>query len=122
MMEMSGGMSGMSGMSGGMGLNSIGGEGMPSGMGGPEAAPAGEALRLKATPGKAVVPGLTYLGTGKESELLGKAESDGIDYLFFFEVEVKSQRQLIVNETKLRLIDQSMQRFHAPAALHESYG
>lgn len=102
MMEMS---SGMPGMGGGMALNGIGGEGMP---GGAPATPAGDALRLRATPGKPIVPGLTYLGTGKESELLGKAETEGLDYIFLFEVKVEMKRQrgqqLVSNDTKLRLL------------------
>ena len=103
-------MAGMPGMGGGMGLNGIGGEGMPGipGAGGEPASPAGEALRLRATPGKAIVPGLTYLGTGKESELLGKAETEGLDYIFLFEVKVEMKRQrgqqMVSNDTKLRLL------------------
>ncbi len=95
------GMPGMMGMSGGADMPMMG-----SGMGAPAgAAPTGDqALRLKATPGKSVVPGLTYLGTGKETELLGKAEAEGIDFLFLFEVEVKAQRQRINNDTKLKLM------------------
>ncbi len=109
-MGMSGmGMSGM-GMSGGMsgpGMNDIG-AGMPGGEGAPGAAPAtSDSLGIKATPGKVATPGCTYLGTGKESELLGKAEAEGIDYMFLFDVTVKPpapRQQLVQNDTKLRLI------------------
>lgn len=106
MMGMASGMPGMS--PGGMGMESFGGEGMPGMGGGGEAAPSDEALRLKATPGKPVVPGLTYLGTGKEPELLGKAETEGLDYLFLFEVKVemkrRGQQQIVNNDSKLRLL------------------
>ena len=100
-------MGGMPGMGGGMGLNSFGGEGMPGGAGGAPAAAADEALRLRATAGKAIVPGLTFLGTGKETELLGKAETEGLDYIFMFEVKVEMKRrgqQMVSNDTKLRLL------------------
>ena len=104
MMEM--GM-GMPGMGGGMGLNSFGGEGMPGAGGAPAAAAADEALRLRATAGKAIVPGLTFLGTGKETELLGKAEAEDLDYIFMFEVKAEMKRrgqQMVSNDTKLRLL------------------
>ena len=60
MMGMSSGMSG----SGGMGMNNGAEGGMPGmGMPGAPGAPAAsESLRLKATPGKAIVPGLTLPG------------------------------------------------------------
>lgn len=60
--------------------------------------------RMKAVPGKVVVPGLLYLGTGSLTELTEKCQSENIDYLFFFEVNVKAQRQRIQNDTRLRLI------------------
>lgn len=107
MMEMSSGMSGMSGMNTGMGPTGIGMDGM-GGMNGQAAPATNDSLRLRATPGKPIVPGLTYLGTGKESELLGKAETEGVDYIFLFEVKVEMKRQrqgqMVSNDTKLRLL------------------
>ncbi len=102
MMDM--GSAGMPGMMPGMGMAGMSGDGT-SGSGVPgTGATQDEALRLRATAGKVVVPGLTFLGTGKETELLGKAETEGLDYLFYYEVEVKAQRGLVVNDTRLRLI------------------
>ncbi|MCC6508038.1 MAG: hypothetical protein IT423_02960, partial [Pirellulaceae bacterium] len=96
---MSPGMMGdMSGMPGGMaGMPGMGPDGTPL-------ASADPALRERAVPGKQMVPGLLYLGTGSQSELAGKAEAEGVDYLFIFEVEVKGQRNGISNDTRLKLI------------------
>lgn len=60
--------------------------------------------RMRAVPGKVIVPGLLYLGTGSATELAAKCEAENIDYLFVFEVNVKAQRQRVQNDTRLRLI------------------
>jgi hypothetical protein len=78
----------------------IPGAGVPN----PLAAPKDPALRMRAVAGKQVVPGLLFLGTGSPNELAAKAEKQGIDYLFVFEVNVKAQRGMIQNDTRLRLI------------------
>ncbi len=41
---------------------------------------------------KQIVPGLMFLGTGTKTELLGKAEAEGIDFVFFFDVDVENKR------------------------------
>ncbi len=101
---------GMGGMNGMM-MSSEGGmpggfaPGMAPGMGaaGQPAAPTDAAARMRATPGKVIVPGLLYLGTGNQSELAGKAETEGVDFIFLFDVDVKPGRML-VNDTRLKLI------------------
>ena len=104
-------MNGMAGMGGMSGMTGMGGAmmsgGMPPGMSGAPATPAvaaDGALRLKATAGTAIVPGLTYLGTGSQTELIAKAETEQIDYLFVFDVSVKVQRGAVFNDTRMRLI------------------
>ncbi|MGN6545047.1 MAG: hypothetical protein ACTHK7_08370 [Aureliella sp.] len=62
------------------------------------------APRMRAVPGKVVVPGLLYVGTGTVAELSEKAQQEGIDFLFLFEVSVKAARGVIHNDTRLRLV------------------
>jgi hypothetical protein len=109
-----GGVNGMNGMSGsydgGMGSSMMSpgmesGDIYGSGAAPGAAAPTDAALRLRATPDKVIVPGLTYLGTGEQSELAAKAEKEGIDFLFVYDVSVKAQRGLVQNDTRLRLIN-----------------
>lgn len=68
------------------------------------AKPADAALRMRAVPGKVVVPGLLYVGTGSAAELEEKAQQEGIDFLFLFEVNVKPARGMVHNDTRLRLV------------------
>ncbi len=72
--------------------------------GGPGGGAAEKRKTIKA--GKVVTPGLVYLGTGSQSELLKKAVEQGVDAVFVFDVEAKQNRltQLINNETRLRLM------------------
>jgi hypothetical protein len=95
---MGGPMAGMPSMSseGGYGPGQTGGT---PGTAGPDPTP-----RMRAVPGKVIVPGLLYLGTGTATELAAKCETENIDYLFVFDVNVKAQRQRVQNDTRLRLI------------------
>jgi mono/diheme cytochrome c family protein len=107
---MSGGMSGMAGgmsggMSGGMGLEDGFGEsnfGGGMGMGGGE----GAAARKPVKPGQNITPGLVFLGTGSQQELVKKAEEAGVDGIFLFDVEVSqnARNKIVTNETKVRLL------------------
>ncbi len=70
----------------------------------PIAGPRDAAPRMRAIPGKQIVPGLLYLGTGSKNDLVAKAVQEGIDHLFLYEVNVTAKANNIQNETRLRLI------------------
>jgi hypothetical protein len=119
-----GAMGGMAGMMSGMMGAGPGGEmgyggGVPGGESGYGGAPAGAAAaRPKTAPGKAIVPGLFYLGTGGQSDIVSKAEKEGIDYIFFFEVSVEARRNLISNDTRLRLVSAKGENLGASSTLN----
>ncbi len=62
--------------------------------------------RRRGMPGEVITPGLVYLGTGSQGELLEKAAEQNVDGLFVFDVEASQNRLtgLINNETRLRLV------------------
>jgi hypothetical protein len=63
-------------------------------------------LRLNAKVGESIAPGLLYVGTGSQDELLEKANEAGVDGLFVFDVEASENRrtQLVNNKTRLRFV------------------
>lgn len=79
-----------------------GSAGMP-GTASPGAAPTDASLRMQAVAGKAIVPGLLFLGTGSANDLVEKAQKEGVDFLFMFDVNVKAGR-FVNNDTRLRLL------------------
>lgn len=81
----------------------MGGEGYGEGGGGGDA-PAAKP-RKTVRPGQSITPGLVYLGTGSQQELLQKAIEAGVDGLFVFDVEATANRRtgLVNNKTRLRL-------------------
>jgi hypothetical protein len=88
---------------------SFGGGGYGSGGygGGPGGGPGANAEGRKTTmPGELLTPGLVFLGTGSQEELLRKAADQGVDGLFIFDVEASQNRmtRLINNDTRLRLV------------------
>jgi len=94
---------GMGDEGGGMGM--MGGSGM-EGYGGPGGGGNSTANRKTINPGQTITPGLTYLGTGAQKDLLKKAADQGIDGMFLFDIEATSIRTsgMVSNSTRLRLM------------------
>jgi hypothetical protein len=54
-----------------------------------------------------ITPGLTFIGTGTDRELLEKAREEGVDLLVMLDVEVKMspRTRLTINETRVLIVD-----------------
>lgn len=52
-----------------------------------------------------LMPGVMFLGVGKEKELLAKAKEEGLDALILYEIKVEPTRTVVVNTTKLTIYD-----------------
>lgn len=82
----------------------------PSGLGDEEADDSRAAqlagLKMHAQAGEAIAPGLLYVGTGSQDELLENANEARVDGLFVFDVEASENRrtQLVNNKTRLRFV------------------
>ncbi len=94
--EMAGGMAGGGGYGGGAYPGADGG-------GGPGSA---KAANKPITKGTVATPGLVFIGTGSQTELLQQAKDQGYDGLFLFEVKAVHKRRgnLIENSTRLRFM------------------
>ena len=68
--------------------------------------PGGESSRQAITPGKTIVPGLVYLGTGNQAELLKQAADLQVDGVFVFDVKAEQDRRrgFVNNDTRLRFM------------------
>jgi hypothetical protein len=96
------------GMGMGMGMEGPG-MGMSGGMEGFEGGGGGgssTANRKTINPGQIITPGLIYLGTGAQKDLLKKAADQGIDGMFLFDIEASTIRTsgIVNNSTRLRLM------------------
>lgn len=69
--------------------------------------PSGQAARRPVNPGSYISPGLYFLGTGSQAELLKQAAELGVDGLFVFDVKAEQNRrtQMVSNDTRLRLVN-----------------
>lgn len=110
-MGMMGSSSGsMSGMDGGYSGGYPGGDGSGSSGGYPGGDGSGSGPTATATKtmtkGTVVTPGMVYIGTGTQIELLQRAKDQAYDGLFLFEVKAAPKRRssLIENATRLRLM------------------
>ncbi len=100
---------GMEGMDGGAYLGGAdGGAGGGADYGGAGDGGAGPAATASKpiTKGMVVTPGLVYIGTGTQAELMQQTADQGYDGLFLFEVKVTHKRRgnLIENTTRLRFM------------------
>jgi mono/diheme cytochrome c family protein len=94
-------MGSMSGMMSGM--EAMGRGGFP----GSDGSAAGNATAAKhSTKGSVVTPGLVFIGTGKQADLLKQATDMGVDGLFLFDVKAAPKRRggLVENSTRLRFV------------------
>ena len=105
-----GGMGGYgAGYDGGAGMDDYGddqGFGAMGGDGGMDE-PAGiTAMRENILPGQTITPGLVYIGTGSQTELVERAEEQGVDAIFIFDIDAKENRRFnsTINKTKVKLI------------------
>lgn len=98
------GPGGFSGMDGGPG-SAMAGPGMEAGG---SFGPGGGApsMQTKTVAGRSITPGLLFLGSGSEGELMMKAEKEAINAVFLFDVKVTTVRQtgIVQNDTRLRLV------------------
>lgn len=86
---------------GGMSMGSEGEGGMGMGMG-----MSGNGASEPGLPGSQLKPGLVYLGTGTQQELLKQSQDAGVDGLFVYDVEATQNRRngVVNNSTRLRLM------------------
>jgi len=102
-MGMMGSMSSMGSMSGSSGDMERGGYPgmMPGGAG-----PGSNSAAKQTADGEVLTPGLVFIGTGKQTDLLAKAAEAGFAGLFLFDVKVETKRRgsTIENSTKLRFM------------------
>jgi mono/diheme cytochrome c family protein len=94
------GMMGMGGMK--RGMEDMLGDFPGSGVG----ADGNAATSKHTTQGSILTPGLVFIGTGKQSELLKEAIAQGFDGLFLFDIKAAHKRRggLIENSTRLRFV------------------
>lgn len=114
-----GGEGGYGGESGYGGYGGEGGEGGYGGYGGGGESGSGSSNSKQVMAGGVLTPGLTYLGTGSQKELLEKAAEEGVDGLFIFDVEAAHNRRtgIVNNETRLRLMPLEGKPFGATSRL-----
>ncbi|MCA9130591.1 MAG: hypothetical protein KDB22_26060 [Planctomycetales bacterium] len=100
------GYGGYDGGAGYSGEGSYGGGSYGGGMYGGGSQSGGASSRTRTLPGKAIVPGLIYIGTGSRAELLAKAGEAGVDGLFLFDVKAESnpRNRMVNNDTRVSLL------------------
>ncbi len=98
------GYSGGAGYAGGMGEG--GGNGGEGGIGMGGAGGAAASVRQRVAPGENIAPGLAFIGTGSQTELLAKAAELGVDGMFVFDVKASQNRRngWVNNDTRLRFM------------------
>jgi hypothetical protein len=87
--------------------------------GGQSGGNAGTEVRKEILPGSLATPGLIFIGTGSQAELLERAKERGVDGLFIFDVEATQNRRtrLVNNDTRLRVITIDGKAFGATKTL-----
>ncbi len=61
-------------------------------------------VRDNIQPGQTITPGMVYIGTGTQQELMERASNQGVDVVFIFDVDAKrnTRNNMVNNETRMR--------------------
>lgn len=76
-------------------------------------------LRDNIRAGEVITPGLVFIGTGSQAELLEKAAQEGVDAIFVFDIEASqnTRRNVVNNKTRIRLVQTSGNAVGATSSL-----